>query len=125
MPVLADEDIQAAETARPEQESLFDQLNKNLNLAMSLPQNSPLSKDELDFLREKCAFIGLLPSLVATHLGQYVAVHDGKVVDADPSQRALVGRFFERFGDEASVYIGFVGPPPAVRVPTPFFRPSG
>ena len=79
---------------------------------------------ELEHIRERVGFLRQLPKLGQVHVGQYVAVHDGEVVDADRSRRALVQRFFNRFGD-ASVYIGFVGgqPPPA-RVPTPFVRHS-
>ena len=79
---------------------------------------------DLEHIRERVDFFRQLPKLGEVHVGQYVAVHDGAVVDADRSRRALVQRFFDRFGD-ASVYIGFVGgqPPPA-RVPTPFVRDS-
>jgi len=79
---------------------------------------------EFEHIRERIEFFRQLPKLGEVHVGQYVAMHDGEVVDADRSRRALVRRFFDRFGD-ASVYIGFVGgqPPPA-RVPTPFVRHS-
>ncbi len=79
---------------------------------------------QFEHIRERIEFFRQLPKLGEVHVGQYVAMHDGEVVDADRSRRALVRRFFDRFGD-ASVYIGFVGgqPPPA-RVPTPFVRHS-
>lgn len=79
---------------------------------------------EVEQMRERVAFLRLLPSLAQTHFGQYVAMHDGELVDADRSQRALVRRCVERFGD-ASLYVVFVGPAPEVRVPTPFFRHPG
>jgi hypothetical protein len=72
---------------------------------------------------ERLAFQRLLPTLADTHYGQYVAVHKGRVVDADRSQRALVRRFVERFGD-SSLYVGFVGPTPVVHIPTPMLRRS-
>jgi hypothetical protein len=89
------------------------------------PENSPLSKRDVEYLREKYAFVSLLPGLVAKNFKQYVAVHDGQVVDADRSRRDLVRRFFQRYGNDAPVYIGYVGQPsPGARVPTPFFRRS-
>lgn len=81
----------------------------------------PELRRDLEQMRERVAFLRLLPSLAQTHFGQYVAFHDGELVDADPSQRALVRRCVERFGD-TSLYVVFVGPVPEVRVPTPFFR---
>ncbi len=81
--------------------------------------------DRIQFIRERMAFLRLLPDLARTHFDQYVAVHDGRVVDFDRSQHVLVLRFFSKFGDDASVYIGFVGLHQSrARVPTPFYRQS-
>ena len=75
--------------------------------------------DQTPFEREKVAFQRRLPQL-AKYRGQFVAIHNGELVDTDPSRNALVRRFFERYGDRASVYVGFVGGRPAARIPTPF-----
>ncbi|HEY2156277.1 MAG TPA: DUF5678 domain-containing protein [Isosphaeraceae bacterium] len=45
--------------------------------------------------RDQRAFADMLPSLLATHRGQYVAVHDGKVVASGP---ALVEVALEAYG---------------------------
>ena len=39
---------------------------------------------ETKWQRERRAFLRLLPSLLPTHLGQYVAIHEGKVVENGP-----------------------------------------
>jgi hypothetical protein len=72
------------------------------------------------FRQEKAAFDALLPTLANQFDGQFVAVHNGIVVDADASREVLVRRFFHQFGN-ASVYIGHVGQqkPVAYQV-TPF-----
>jgi hypothetical protein len=96
-------------------------------LELFTSQISPFSgtqqaqNQELEQIRERVAFLRLLPLLAQTHFGQYVAIHDGRMVDSDRSQRALVRRFSEQFGD-TSLYVAFVGNPPVARVPTPFFR---
>ena len=50
--------------------------------------------------REVQAFTDMHAELVQQHLGQYVAVRQGKVVDFDESQLDLVLRIEERFPDE-------------------------
>jgi hypothetical protein len=74
------------------------------------------------FESERDAFRALLPTLKGTHAGQHVAIQNGVVVDQDPSRRTLLRRFFGGARGNDAVYIGFVGPQRAVRVPTPFFR---
>jgi hypothetical protein len=64
--------------------------------------------DTMLFEREKSAFTRLLPTLMPRYEGQFVAVHDGIVVDSDRSSSELVRRFFRQFGD-THVYIGYVG----------------
>jgi hypothetical protein len=54
-----------------------------------------------DFLREEAAFERLLPALLNTIPGRYVAVLDGKVIDQDKNQFTLAerisGKYPERF----------------------------
>ncbi len=54
-----------------------------------------------DFLREEAAFARLLPDLLKSAPGSYVAVLDGKVIDQDASEIALaervIGEHSERF----------------------------
>lgn len=67
--------------------------------------------------QEYQAFLRLLPALLTTHLGKYVAFHHGQMVDCDASDIALVQRVHARFG-YVPIYVGLVADPqPIVRVP--------
>jgi hypothetical protein len=48
--------------------------------------------------REYEAYQRLLPQLLQTHRGQYVAIHDGHVVDSDADDIALILRVHARHG---------------------------
>jgi hypothetical protein len=74
------------------------------------------------FESERDSFEALLPTLMTTHAGQHVVIQNGIVVDQDVSRQRLLKRFFGVVHGNDPVYIGFVGPQRAVRVPTPFFR---
>lgn len=73
-----------------------------------LPEPPPPKK----FEREKAAFFRLLPDLLATHRGQYVAIHDEQVVDSGPDQTEVAVRVLDRLGG-GDIYVGLVsvGPP--------------
>jgi hypothetical protein len=67
--------------------------------------------------REYQAFLRLLPELLRTHQGQYVAIHDGQVVDTDTSDIVLVQRVHGRFG-YIPIHVGLVSHQvPVARVP--------
>ncbi len=71
---------------------------------------------EADYRREQRAFLRLLPDLLRTHPGLFVAIHDGKAVMLNRSDVELARTFFRQYGD-VSVYIGFIGDePPALQV---------
>jgi hypothetical protein len=73
----------------------------------------PLSK----FEREEQAFHRLLPDLLRAHAGQYVAIHDERVIDSDSDEAALAFRVLARLGN-VDLYIGRVTTTPAVaRIP--------
>jgi hypothetical protein len=48
--------------------------------------------------RESQAFVRLLPQLLNTHAGKYVAIHDGQVIDSDLDDIALILRVHARIG---------------------------
>ncbi len=87
-----------------------------------VPAPPPLPKGE----REYRAFLRLLRGLLATHAGQYVAVHEEKVVDAGPDDLELVRRVHERFG-YVPIHVGLViDPQPLARMPHyREYRPQG
>ena len=59
-----------------------------------LPDPPALTKGE----RERRAFIRLLPELLQTHAGQFVAIHNEQVVDSGPDDIDLVRRVHTRVG---------------------------
>jgi hypothetical protein len=70
--------------------------------------------------REYRAFLQLLPQLLQTHRGKYVAVHEGKVVDSGDDKIALALRAYARYG-YVPIYVGLVTERPLrpERIPSP------
>jgi hypothetical protein len=69
---------------------------------------------------EHRAFLHLLPSLLTAYRGQYVAIHEGKVVDSGPELVPLTLRTHQRYGN-VPIYIDLVTDEPArsVRISGP------
>lgn len=59
------------------------------------------------FDREQQAFRRMLPELLGTHRGQYVAVHGEQVVDSGPDQLEVALRVLRRVG-HVPVYVHLV-----------------
>jgi hypothetical protein len=57
------------------------------------------------------AFRRLLPQLLATHRGQYVAIHAGQVVDSGPDKLAFALRVLAKVGN-LPIHVGFVSEEP-------------
>lgn len=67
--------------------------------------------------REYREFLRLLPELLPTHRGKYVAIHEGKVLDSDTDDIALVQRVHAQVG-YVPIHVGLVIDQPAiVRIP--------
>ena len=49
--------------------------------------------------QEKAAYLRLYPELKTQYAGQYVAIHDGQLVDHDTDYGALFERIDDRFPD--------------------------
>jgi hypothetical protein len=76
--------------------------------------------------REQQAFRRLLPDLLKVHRNQYVAIHEGKVVEAGADKLEVAGRAYARFG-YVPIYVGLVTdqPIPVSRIPSPrLLRPE-
>ncbi len=74
--------------------------------------------------RERRAFHQLLPSLLVTHQGQYVAVHEGKVIASGRDRVEVAMEAYKRVG-YVSLFVGMVAealPRRIVRVPSPRVR---
>jgi hydrogenase maturation factor len=67
--------------------------------------------------REYQAFLQLLPELLKTHRGQYVAIHGGQFVDCDADDIALIKRVHAKVG-YVPIHVGrVVEPQPVSRIP--------
>jgi len=75
---------------------------------------------------ERRAFFRLLPTLLATHQGQYVAVHLGRVIAEGVDQIEVAMQAYARAG-YVPIYVGLVttDPPRIVRMPSPRLPRSG
>jgi phage gp36-like protein len=69
-------------------------------IEISLPP-PPLTK----FEREKRAFERLLPTLLSTHRGQYVAIHNEQVADHGNSRLEVALRVLKKVGN-VDIYVG-------------------
>jgi hypothetical protein len=69
---------------------------------------------------ERRAFLRLMPTLLATHEGRYVAVHQGCVIAAGPDQVEVARQAYAQAG-YVPAYVGLVaaGPSRPVRLPSP------
>ncbi len=84
------------------------------------PLIQPPSGSEGKWEREHRDFLRLRASLLDTHLGKYVAVHEGKVVESGDDQISVALRAYAKCG-YVPLYVGLVSdsPGPLLRVPSP------
>jgi hypothetical protein len=80
------------------------------------PVIDPAAPPPGKWAREYQAFRRLLPNLLPTHRGQYVAVHDGQVIASGPNKLAVALEAFRQIGN-VSIHVGLVAeePEPVVR----------
>jgi len=84
------------------------------------PDLSLAQAPETAWERERRAFWNLMPDLRRTHYGQYVAIHDGKVVASGSERVPVAVEGYSRVG-YVPLYLGHVtdeSPRPA-RIPSP------
>jgi hypothetical protein len=84
---------------------------KDVTYEVELPQREPTK-----FERERQAFLRLLPQLLATHRGQYVAIHDENVAASGANRMEAAMKVWTRVGG-VDLYVGLVTdqPEPAAR----------
>ncbi len=99
--------------AKSERGTIEDFVNKAIRERLRRLEDQKLEAEARVFER-------MHPQLVEQYLGQFVAVHDGQVVDADVDFEALFLRLQNRFGD-IPVLIRLVGANPILelRAPSP------
>ena len=104
-------------TARQERVTIGQMKRTN---ALPAPKIEPFPAAEDKWERERRAFNRLRPSLLRSHLGKYVAIHQCKVVDSGNDQIAVALRVYKRFG-YVPIYVGQVLAelPSPVRMPSP------
>ena len=78
------------------------------------------STPETAYKRERRAFRERLPELLEMHFGQYVAIHDGKVVASGSDRVAVALEAYSRVG-YVPLYLGHVTDEPQrpARIPSP------
>ena len=74
--------------------------------------------------REYLAFLQMLPDLLKTHRGQYVAVHEGQVVGCGDNKMELALQAYAKHG-YVPIYVGIVAENPVQRARIPGFRVIG
>jgi hypothetical protein len=84
------------------------------------PDLSVVESDQNDWARERRAFKSLLPSLMATHRGRYVAIHHGKVVAEGADKATVALEAYTREG-YVPIFVGQVSDaiPEPVRIRSP------
>jgi hypothetical protein len=94
--------------------------NDPVTQLVTIPPPSLPTPPESKWRREQQAFRQLLPELLKTHRGRYVALHEGQVVESGDDKLAVAGRAYARFG-YVPIYVSLVtdAPAPLVRIPTP------
>ncbi len=68
---------------------------------------------------EKTAYEQMRPELLTTHRGQWVAIHNGFVVDSDPDQRALVKRVYRQTTQRPIYFVEVRETPRVYEAPSP------
>ena len=91
--------------------------------ALALVEEQPeIDADDAKMDLEEAAYASMHPELFEQYAGQYVAIHDGELVDTDPDEMALYFRIGKRFPDEI-VLLKKVGewPEPDLHIRSPRF----
>jgi hypothetical protein len=88
---------------------------------LAAPELPPPADDK--WRREQRAFQRLLPALLTSHRGQFVAIHEGRVVEAGADKLDVAARAYHRFG-YVPIFVSLVADQPAapVRIPSPRTR---
>ena len=81
------------------------------------PPQPPANKAE----RERLAFLRLLPALLQTHRGQYVAIHNEQVVDSGDNELDLADRVWAKHG-YVPIHVDLVTDQPRPLARIPHFR---
>lgn len=78
------------------------------------------ARDDGKWRQEQRAFDRLLPELLQSHRDQFVAIHEGRVVEAGEDKLDVARRAYKRSG-YLPIFVGRVaeGPAAPIRIPSP------
>ena len=80
-------------------------------ITLPAPAVDPITPPRSKWEREYEAFRRLLPQLLATHRGRYVAIHDGQVVGDGDDRLALALQVLAEVGN-VPIHVGLVSEEP-------------
>ena len=80
-------------------------------ITLPAPDIQLLAPPRTKWEREYQAFRRLLPQLLTTHQGKYVAIHEEQVVDSGDDKLALALRVLAKIGNVA-IHVGLVSAEP-------------
>jgi hypothetical protein len=76
-------------------------------IQLPAPVIEPMPLQGTKWACEYQAFCRLLPELLKTYSGQYVAVHEGQVIGSGPDKLAVALEAFRKVGN-VSIHVGLV-----------------
>ena len=79
----------------------------NATTTLPAPAIDPMVFNPSKWEREHAAFVRLLPQLLATHRGKFVAIHDEQMVDSGEEKLALALCVLAKIGN-TDIHIGLV-----------------
>ena len=87
---------------------------------MPAPEFHPVVALDSKWSCEHEAFLRSLPSLLATHRGTFVAIHEGQVAGSGDDQAAVALAAYAKYG-YVPIYVGLVSdaPQPTARIVSP------
>lgn len=89
-----------------------------MNETIVIPPEAIIRPPRNKWEREYQAFVRLLPELLKTHRGKYVALHEGQVIESGDDRLEVIFRALEKTSG-ASIHVDLVSeqPPPPIRIP--------
>ncbi|SRR5579883_154202 len=82
-----------------------------MNEVIVIPPEALIPPPRNKWEREYRAFWRLLPELLKTHRGKYVAIHEEQVIDSGDDRRELIFRVLPKVGN-VSIHVGYVSEEP-------------
>ena len=100
--------------------STHEELPMNVIETLPAPDVSPPAMSDERWQHERSAFLKLLPSLLTTSAGGFVAIHNAQVVAIGDDKISVARQAYALCG-YVPIYVGHVveEPPSLVRIPTP------